>query len=84
MVYFQPRVCRGLPLRIQGCDVVEFGLGAFSESGITRQVLARVVGVLVGAALPGAAGGTEVDRDTASDGEGSVLCASLVGGSMPR
>ena len=47
-----------------GGDGVEVGLGVRGEVGALGQVLAQQpVGVLVGAALPGAAGVAEVDLD---------------------
>jgi hypothetical protein len=64
-------------------DGVELELGAVTQAGLAREVLAQQpVGVLVAAALPGAGGITEVDGYAAGDGEDGVLChlAALVPG----
>jgi hypothetical protein len=56
-------------------DGVELELGAVTQAGVAREVLAeQPVGVLVAAALAGAARITEVDGYAAGDGEHGVLC----------
>jgi hypothetical protein len=57
-----------------GRDRVECGLVELAEIGALGEVLAQqAVGVLVAAALPGAAWVAEVDLDTGVDGELDVL-----------
>src|SRR6266568_4425454 len=56
-------------------DLVEAGLAETSKAVTFGKVLAeQAVGVLVGAALPGAAGVAEVDGDPGVDSEAFVLC----------
>ena len=53
-----------------GGDRIELVLGAVCEPGLAREVLAQeAVGVLIGAALPGATRIAEEDGDATGDGE---------------